>query len=77
MFLTRHRYTGAGYNLAGILGRAMPPLVAALLAPTFGSFAVGILLCALSLLNLLCTGTLIETKDRDLRQVQPAAAAHR
>jgi MFS family permease len=78
-FPTRYRYTGAGvsYNLAGILGGAMPPLVAAPLALTFGSSAVGILLCALSLLSLFCTRALVETKNRDLRQTLPVAAAHR
>jgi MFS family permease len=78
-FPTRYRYSGAGvsYNLAGILGGAMPPLVAAPLAATFGSSAVGILLCALSLLSLLCTRALVETKDRDLRQTLPVTATHR
>lgn len=75
-FPTRYRYTGAGvsYNLAGILGGAMPPLVATPLAATFGTSAVGILLCALSLLSLFCTRALVETKDRDLRQTLPVAA---
>ena len=54
------------YNLAGILGGV-----------TFGSSAVGILLCALSLLSLLCTRALVETKDRDLRQTLPVAPTHR
>lgn len=78
-FPTRYRYTGAGvsYNLAGILGGAMPLLVATPLAATFGTSAVGILLCALSLLSLFCTRALVETKDRDLRQTLPVAALHR
>jgi MFS family permease len=77
-FPTRYRYTGAGvsYNLAGILGGAMPLLVATPLAATFGTSAVGILLCALSLLSLFCTRALVETKDRDLRQTLPVAALH-
>ncbi|MBV8541643.1 MAG: MHS family MFS transporter [Pseudonocardiales bacterium] len=76
-FPTRYRYTGAGmsYNLAGIVGGAMPPLVAGPLATTFGSFAIGVLLCALSLLSLLCTAALPETKDHDLQQAQLSAAA--
>lgn len=78
-FPTRYRYTGAGvsYNLAGIVGGAIPPLVAAPLAAAFGSFAIGILLCGLALLSLVCTNALPETKDRDLRQAQPSAAAIR
>ena len=78
-FPTRYRYTGAGmsYNLAGIVGGAMPPLVAAPLAAAFGSVAIGILLCALALLSLACTAALSETKDHDLRQAQPSTAAIR
>jgi MFS family permease len=76
-FPTRYRYTGAGmsYNLAGIVGGAMPPLVAAPLASAFGSIAIGVMLCALSLLSLFCTKALVETKDRDLRQLLPSTAA--
>jgi MFS family permease len=78
-FPTRYRYTGAGvsYSLAGIVGGAVPPLVAAPLAAAFGGFAIGVLLCGLALLSLVCTNALPETKDRDLRQAQPSAAAIR
>jgi MFS family permease len=71
-FPTRFRYTGAGtsYNLAGIAGGAIPPLVAAPLATAFGSFSIGILLCAISLLSLLCTKALVETKDQDLQDLR-------
>jgi MFS family permease len=78
-FPTRYRYTGAGlsYNLAGIVGGVLPPLVAAPLAAAFGSLAVGIPLCALALLSLFCAKALIETKDRDLLQAQQSVAAIR
>jgi MFS family permease len=78
-FPTRYRYTGAGlsYNLAGIVGGALAPLVAVPLAAAFGSFAIGILLCALALLSLFCANALLETKDRDLRQAQQSIAAIR
>lgn len=71
-FPTRFRYTGAGtsYNLAGIAGGAIPPLVAAPLAAAFGSFSIGIMLCAISLLSLLCTKALLETKDQDLQDLR-------
>jgi MFS family permease len=74
-FPTRYRYTGAGtsYSLAGIVGGAIPPLVAAPLAAAFGSFAIGVLLYGLSLLSLLCTAALAETKDRDMWQTQPTS----
>ncbi|MDQ3761221.1 MAG: MHS family MFS transporter [Actinomycetota bacterium] len=78
-FPTRYRYTGAGtsYNLAGIVGGAIPPLVATPLAAAFGGFAIGVLLCALSLLSLFCTRALAETKGCDLRQAQPGLASPR
>lgn len=76
-FPTRFRYTGAGtsYNMAGIAGGAIPPLIAAPLAAAFGSFSIGIMLCALSLLSLLCASALVETKDQDLRVFRPSISA--
>jgi hypothetical protein len=46
--------------------------VSAPLAATFGSFAIGVLLCGLALLSLFCTAALPETRNRDLRQAQPS-----
>ncbi|MBP1162698.1 metabolite-proton symporter [Rhodococcus sp. PvR044] len=68
MFQTRYRYTGAGlgYNLAGVLGGAIPPLIAAPLASTYGSFAIGLMLAGLSVLSFFCTKALVETKDHAL-----------
>ncbi len=65
MFATRYRYTGAGlgYNLAGVLGGAIPPLVAAPLAASFGGIAIGVMLAALAVLSFFCTRALVETKD--------------
>jgi len=76
-FPTHIRYTGAGtsYNMAGIAGGAIPPLIAAPLAAAFGSFSIGIMLCALSLLSLLCATGLVETKDQDLLDLQPTISA--
>lgn len=78
-FATRYRYTATGtsYNLAGIVGGATAPLVAGPLAAAFGSGAIGLLLCALALLSLVCAAALPEMKDRDLRQARPSAAAIR
>ncbi|SFW71081.1 Sugar transporter [Amycolatopsis australiensis] len=55
LFRTAYRYTGAGiaYNLGGILGGAIAPLVAAALAAAHGVFAVGVLLGVLGVLSLL------------------------
>ncbi|MGV9863378.1 MFS transporter [Rhodococcus koreensis] len=65
LFQTRYRYTGAGlaYNLAGVLGGAIPPLLAAPLADAFGSIAIGVLLAALAVVSFVCTQRLVETKD--------------
>ncbi|MFE3290810.1 MFS transporter [Rhodococcus sp. NPDC059234] len=68
MFATRYRYTGAGlgYNLAGVLGGAIPPLIAAPLASAYGSFAIGLMLAGLAVLSFFCTKALVETKDHAL-----------
>ncbi|MGQ0573840.1 MAG: MFS transporter [Pseudonocardia sp.] len=76
LFSTRHRYTGAGlaYNLAGVLGGAIPPLLAAALAATYGGAAIGWYLAAMAALSLVCTIALGETREADLENVQPAPA---
>ncbi|HEY5856312.1 MAG TPA: MFS transporter [Aldersonia sp.] len=74
MFHTRYRYTGAGmgYNLGGILGGAVAPLVAAQLSAGFGSYAVGIMIAGFGLLSLICALALGETRDRRV-DAEPAA----
>ena len=79
LFHTRYRYTGSGlsYSLAGVLGGAIPPLVAAGIIGTYGGFAFGMLLAAYCLAALLCTLALKETRHKDLietavRQGEPA-----
>jgi len=64
LFAPRHRYTGAGlgYNIAGILGGAVPPLVAPILATSFGGIGIGLMLAGLGVLSLLCTLALPETR---------------
>lgn len=68
MFESRFRYTGAGlsYNLGGIFGGAIPPLIAASIIANHGSIWVGVLLSAISAISLLCVLALPETKDNDL-----------
>lgn len=72
LFRTSYRYTGAGvaYNLGGILGGAIAPLVAAALGAAYGVLAVGLLLGALAVLSLLSTIALRPSAVRD-----PAFAA--
>jgi MFS family permease len=66
MFRTRYRYTGTGmgYNLGGVLGGAVAPLVAVQLAGSFGRSAVGIMIAAFALLSLVCVLALGETRYR-------------
>ena len=68
VFETRFRYTGAGlaFNLGGILGGAMPPLVAGALLAKYGSWAIGAMMAILILLSLLSTYYLPETKAKAL-----------
>lgn len=70
MFQSRFRYTGAGlsYNLGGILGGAIPPIIAAQLVANFSSIWVGVMLAAISAISLLCVMALPETKDNELEE---------
>jgi MFS family permease len=76
IFKARYRYTGAGmgYNLAGILGGAVPLIVAPPLTAAFGGIGVGFYLSFLGLLSLLCALALPETKDEVLDGTVPAPA---
>lgn len=68
-FHTRYRYTGAGltFNLAGIVGGAVPPLVAGSLLAVYGSWAIGLMLALLSLISLVSTYLLRETRGVSIR----------
>jgi MFS family permease len=63
LFATRHRYTGAGLalNLAGIIGGAVPPILAGPLLTHYGGWAVGVMMATLVLVSLACTYRLPET----------------
>ena len=68
LFATRYRYTGAGLalNLAGILGGAVPPLIASPLLTRYGGWAIGLMMAILVLISLACTYRLPETNQRSL-----------
>ena len=68
LFATRYRYSGAALavNLAGILGGAVPPLVAGTLLETYGSWSIGLMLGAFTLTSLVCTYLLPETYGTEL-----------
>jgi fucose permease len=68
LFATRYRYTGAGLalNLAGIVGGAVPPLIAGPLAIRHGGGAIGLMMAILVMVSLASTYWLPETKQRSL-----------
>ncbi|OLP02463.1 MFS transporter [Mycolicibacterium porcinum] len=76
IFATRYRYTGAGiaFNLAGIVGGAIPPLVAGVLVATLGSWAVGAMMAAFVVVSIVSTVLLPETKGTELDAVLSGSA---
>jgi hypothetical protein len=52
------------FNLGGILGGAMPPLVAGALLAEYGSWSIGLMMAILILISLLSTSALPETKAK-------------
>ncbi|KFU81963.1 Sugar phosphate permease [Amycolatopsis lurida] len=70
LFQTRYRYTATGfsYNVAGVLGGAVPPLVAAAITAAYGGFAFGIFLAVLCLISLGCTLALRETRNAEMSE---------
>jgi MFS family permease len=77
LFATRYRYSGTALavNLAGILGAALPPLIAGTLLATYGSWAIGLMLATLALASLVCTYLLPETNGTALRSTRDADVA--
>jgi predicted MFS family arabinose efflux permease len=69
LFSTRYRYTGSALsvNLAGVIGGALPPLIAGTLLATYGSWAIGLMLASLAVVSLVCTYLLPETNGTKLR----------
>lgn len=69
IFGTRHRYSGAGLslNLAGLVGGAVPTIVAAPLQATWGVPAVGAMMAVVVVASLACTAALPETKNAALQ----------
>lgn len=76
IFATRYRYTGAGlsFNLAGIVGGAIPPLVAGALVATLGSWAVGAMMAVFVVVSIVSTLLLPETKGTELDAVMSDTA---
>jgi metabolite-proton symporter len=72
LFATRYRYsaTALAMNLAGVVGGAVPPLIAGALQVTYGGWAVGLMLAAFASTSLVCTYLLPETNGTALRSVR-------
>jgi MFS family permease len=72
LFATRYRYSGSALavNLAGVMGGALPPLIAGTLLATYGSWAIGLMLATLALASLVCTYLLPETNGTALRSIR-------
>jgi metabolite-proton symporter len=69
LFRTEYRYSGASiaYSLGGVLGGAVPPLVATgLQASGAGVVGVGVYVSAMAVLSLLCLLGLPETEEQNL-----------
>jgi metabolite-proton symporter len=64
IFGTRYRYSGTGLslNLAGLVGGAVPTIIAAPLLAAWGVPAIGLMMAAVVLVSLVCTLLLPETK---------------
>jgi MFS family permease len=75
LFHTRYRYsaTGFSYNVAGVLGGAVPPVIAAAITAAYGGFVFGIFLAVLCLISLGCTLALRETREYDMDRVETKA----
>src|SRR3954463_7626125 len=78
LFSTELRCSGAsmGYQLAGVLGGGIAPIVAiALVSATGTSFAVSAYVLAMVLLTLIALAAAPETSERSLREGSRVAAA--
>jgi nitrate/nitrite transporter NarK len=71
MFHTRYRYTGAGlsYSIAAIVGGGVPPLLAAAIIPSYGSFTFGLVLVGYAVVALICTILVRDGTDMDLQEI--------
>jgi MFS family permease len=77
LFATRYRYSGTALalNVAGVVGGALPSLIAEELQATYGGWAIDVMLAILVFASLVCTYLLPETKETALRSTEAAADA--
>jgi metabolite-proton symporter len=76
LFVTRYRYSGSALavNIAGVVGGAVPPMIAGTLQESYGGWAIGVMLATFALVSLVCTYLLPETNGTTLlRSIRGAA----
>jgi MFS family permease len=75
LFRTRYRYTASGfsYNVAQIIGGAIPPLIAAPIIASAGTFVFSLFIAALCVIGLASIAALRETAGDDLAEVGAAS----
>nr|WP_099249543.1 MFS transporter [Mycobacterium sp. shizuoka-1] len=75
IFATRYRYTGAGlsYNIGGIVGGALPPVLSPMLLSEYGSWAITAMMAGFTVLGLVSILLLSETAGRGLGIFEAAA----
>ncbi|WP_246187155.1 MFS transporter [Microlunatus speluncae] len=68
LFPTRYRYSGAAlsYSLGGVLGGALPPIIAVQLQANLGSWSIGIYIAIVAVISLGSVLALPETREVDL-----------
>lgn len=64
---TRYSGTGVAFNVAGVFGGAIPPLIAGPLQNTLGSWAVGLMLLAICTVSVVSVSAMKETWNPDRR----------
>jgi metabolite-proton symporter len=77
LFSTELRYSGAsiGYQIAGVLGGAIAPIVAVALLDAFGSaFAISLYVAAMIAITIIALAVAPETAKADLQDEQPDVA---
>jgi MFS family permease len=72
LFPTRYRYsaTALAMSLAGVAGGAVAPLIAGALQLIYGSWAISLMLTALTVVSLVCVNLLPETGGITLRSIR-------
>jgi len=74
LFGTRVRYSGASfsYQISGIFGGALAPIIATALYPTGGTLLISVYIAAVCALSVVCYALASETYRKDIYEEEPA-----